>query len=171
MRWFWVDRFTEFESGSHATAIKTVSLSEEHLHDHFPCIPTMPNSLILEGMAQTSGMLASEYHDFRERVILAKVGRVTFHRRAVPGDTLTYRATLDAIDLDGARATTTSHIGDELQAEAEILFAHIDRETAHRPLFGPGDFASILRTFRIIEVGRKPDGSRIKIPDHLETPR
>ncbi len=72
MRWFWIDRFTEMVSGQKATAIKTVSLSEEHLHDHFLGIPTMPNSLILEGMAQTAGMLVSEYNDFRERVILAK---------------------------------------------------------------------------------------------------
>ena len=53
MRWFWIDRFTEFESGSSATAIKNVSLAEEHLHDHFPGVPLMPNSLIIEGIAQT----------------------------------------------------------------------------------------------------------------------
>ncbi|MEK6246816.1 MAG: beta-hydroxyacyl-ACP dehydratase [Planctomycetales bacterium] len=167
MRWFWIDRFTEVVSGKTATAIKTVSLSEEHLHDHFLGIPTMPNSLILEGMAQTSGMLVSEYNDFRERVILAKVSKLLYHCRAVPGDTLTYRATLDAIEPNGARARTTSHIGDRLQAEAEILFAHIDRETAHRPLFQPGDFADLLRTLKIFEVGRKQDGSKLTVPDHL----
>ena len=59
MRWFWIDRFSELVSGKTATAIKTISLSEEHLHDHFCGIPTMPNSLILEGMAQTAGMLVS----------------------------------------------------------------------------------------------------------------
>ena len=36
MRWFWIDRSLEFESGRVATAVKTVSLSEDHLHDHFP---------------------------------------------------------------------------------------------------------------------------------------
>ncbi|HUS38393.1 MAG: 3-hydroxyacyl-ACP dehydratase FabZ family protein [Pirellulales bacterium] len=167
MRWFWMDRFTELTSGQSATAVKTVSLSEQQLHDHFFCIPTMPNSLILEGMAQTSGMLVSEYNNFRERVILAKVAKVNFHFRAVPGDTLTYRANLQNIDADGARAATTSHVGDRLQAEAEILFAHIDRETAHRPLFAPGEFLSILRVLKILEVARKPDGSRITFPEHL----
>ena len=167
MRWFWIDRFIQLDSGREAAAVKTVSLSEEHLHDHFPYIPTMPNSLIMEGMAQTSGMLVSEYNDFRERVILAKISKVTFYRRAVPGDTLTYRARLEAIDPDGARATTTCHVGDVLQAEAEILFAHIDRQTAHRPLFEPDDFASLLRTLKIFDVGRKPDGSPIRVPDHL----
>ncbi len=167
MRWCWIDRFTELVSGESAEAIKVVSMADEHLHDHFPGIPTMPNSLILEGMAQTSGLLASEYNDFRERVILAKVSKVVFHDRAVPGDTLTYRAKLEAIEPDGARATTTSHIGERLQAEAEILFAHIDRETARRPLFEPRQFGLLLRGLKIFDVGRKPDGSKIEMPPHL----
>jgi acyl-CoA thioesterase FadM len=100
-------------------------------------------------------------------VILAKVPKVQFHFRAVPGDTLIYRAKLEDIDADGARATTTSHVGDRLQAEAEILFVHLDRETAHRPLFEPGEFLSILRVLKILEVARKPDGSRIPVPQHL----
>ena len=46
MRWIWIDRFEEFESGKRAVAIKNVSLAEEHLHDHFPGRPVMPNSLL-----------------------------------------------------------------------------------------------------------------------------
>ena len=169
MRWFWIDRFTEMVSGQMATAIKTVSLSEEHLHDHFLGIPTMPNSLILEGMAQTAGMLVSEYNEFRERVILAKVPRLVYYCRAVPGDTLTYHAKLEAIEETGARAITTSHIGDRLQAEAEILFAHIDRETAHRPLFQPNDFEDLLRSLRLFEVGKKADGSKLELPETVDS--
>jgi 3-hydroxyacyl-[acyl-carrier-protein] dehydratase len=167
MRWYWIDRFTEMVSGQSATAVKTVSLSDDHLHDHFECFPTMPPSLILEGMAQTSGILVSEYNDFRERVILAKVPKVTYHFRATPGDTLTYRARLEAMDADGAHASVTSHVDDRLQAEAEILFAHIDRETAHRPLFEPADFRTLLQVLKVFDVARKPDGSRVSIPDHL----
>lgn len=50
MRWFWIDRFDEFVRGKHATAVKNVSLAEEHLHDHFPGTALMPNSLVVEGM-------------------------------------------------------------------------------------------------------------------------
>src|ERR1700753_2951480 len=64
MRWFWVDKFTEFKSGSHAKAIKNVSLSEDHLHDHLPGFPIMPASLMLEGMAQTGGILLGKVNDF-----------------------------------------------------------------------------------------------------------
>ena len=59
MRWFWIDRFDEFVRGKHATAVKNVSLAEEHMHDHFPGAALMPNSLIVEGMAQTAGLLVA----------------------------------------------------------------------------------------------------------------
>jgi len=108
MRWFWIDRFTEFESGRRATAIKNVSLAEEHLHDHFPGAPMMPNSLVIEGIAQTAGLLVGEHGGFEERVVLAKVARATFHFPAVPGDTLEYRVEIDDIHKDGAIASGTS---------------------------------------------------------------
>jgi 3-hydroxyacyl-[acyl-carrier-protein] dehydratase len=57
MRWFWIDRFTEFVRHTRATAIKAVTLAEGHLHDHFPGAPIVPATLILEGMAQTAGAL------------------------------------------------------------------------------------------------------------------
>ena len=41
MRWFWIDRFSEFVCGESATAVKNVSLAEEYLHDHFDGYPIM----------------------------------------------------------------------------------------------------------------------------------
>ncbi|MFI4874980.1 MAG: beta-hydroxyacyl-ACP dehydratase, partial [Blastopirellula sp. JB062] len=57
MRWFWVDQFLEFESGRTAKSVKSISLAEDHLHDHFSGIPIMPHSLVIEGIAQTGGLL------------------------------------------------------------------------------------------------------------------
>ena len=91
MRWFWLDRFTEFVSGSHATAVKCVSLSEDHLHDHWPYYPLMPNSLVAEGMAQCGGLLVSEVYKFSELVVLAKFAKCEFDGEVRPGDTLRYR--------------------------------------------------------------------------------
>ena len=93
MRWFWIDRFIEFESGVQARAIKNVSLAEEHLHDHFPGFPVMPASLMVEGMAQTGGILLGEKNAFEHIVILAKVPKVRFHGWVVPGDTIRYAST------------------------------------------------------------------------------
>ena len=79
MRWFWIDRFDEFVRGKHATAVKNVSLAEEHMHDHFPGAALMPNSLIVEGMAQTAGLLVAEAIDYNRRVVLAKVAAAEGH--------------------------------------------------------------------------------------------
>jgi len=51
--------------------VKNVSLAEEHLHDHFPGAALMPNSLIVEGMAQTAGLLIADALEFNRRVVLA----------------------------------------------------------------------------------------------------
>ncbi len=169
MRWFWIDRFTEFESGKRATAVKTVSLSEDHLHDYLPPLAAMPHSLVIEGMAQTAGLLAGEHYGFNESVILAKVAKVEFQGFAVTGETLTYHAELTSIDEGGARAVVTSHVGERLHAEMEVIFAHadIDREGAGGGLFDERDFAITLRTLGMYDVGVTESGERIQIPRHL----
>lgn len=160
MRWFWIDKFVEFESGVRARAIKNVSLAEEHLHDHFPGFPVMPGSLMLEGMAQTGGILLGETHDFEHIVILAKVPKVTYHSWAQPGDQLSYEATLEDAREEGGMVTCTAKVGDRLVAEAEIVFAHVDQSAA-----GPGggadqkNFVFELGLLDVLEVGKGGDGS------------
>ena len=90
MRWFWIDRFTEFVRGQKATAVKSVTLAEEHLHDHFPGVAIMPTTLIIEGMAQTGGILAADAIDYKKQVVLAKVSAADFAFDVVPGDTIEY---------------------------------------------------------------------------------
>jgi 3-hydroxyacyl-[acyl-carrier-protein] dehydratase len=80
VRWTWIDRFLEFESGKSAKAVKNLSLAEDHFADHFPGFPVMPAALLLEGLAQTGGILVGEANDFREKVVLAKISAARFHR-------------------------------------------------------------------------------------------
>ena len=126
MRWIWIDKFTDFESGSRAVAIKNVSLAEEHLHDHFPAYPVMPASLIVEGMAQTAGILVGEARNFEEKVILAKVKRARFLREVRPGDRLEFEATVEQITEEAAMTSGKVSIDGELLAEIDIVFSHID---------------------------------------------
>ena len=77
MRWLWIDRFLEFERAKSARALKNLSLAEDHFADHFPGYPVMPGALILEGLAQTGGILVGEANDFKEKVVLAKINRAT----------------------------------------------------------------------------------------------
>jgi 3-hydroxyacyl-[acyl-carrier-protein] dehydratase len=160
MRWFWIDRFVEFVPGSRAKAVKNVTLAEEHLHDHFPGFPVMPGSLILEGMAQTGGILLGQTSDFNEIVILAKVPKITFHSWACPGDTLTYTATILDVRPEGGMVECTAHVGERLVADAEIVFAHLDRSTAgDSAAIDQKNFVFSMGLLDILEVGRAGDGA------------
>jgi len=160
MRWFWIDRFVEFVPGSRAKAVKNVTLAEEHLHDHFPGFPVMPGSLMLEGMAQTGGILLGQTSGFNEVVILAKVPKVTFHSWARPGDTLTYTATLLDARPEGGVVECTAHVGERLVAEAEIVFAHLDRSAGGElASLDQKNFVFSMGLLGILDVGRAGDGS------------
>jgi 3-hydroxyacyl-[acyl-carrier-protein] dehydratase len=155
MRWIWIDRFVEFVSGSHARAVKNVSLAEEHLHDHYPHFAVMPGSLMLEGMAQTGGILLGEVNDYRQIVILAKVPNITFHSWAIPGDTLIYNARLINVRPEGGVVECTATVGDRLVAEAEIVFSHLDPAQAPTPDNGDGkSFVFSENTLHVLQVGK-----------------
>lgn len=127
MRWIWIDAFEEFYSGRSAKAIKTISAAEEHLHDLYPGYPVMPNSLIIEGLAQTGGILVGEANDFAEKVVLAKIPRVEFFDHALAGDRLCYEAVLVELRHEGAIVEGKVFRNGQLMAEAEIVFAHLDQ--------------------------------------------
>jgi 3-hydroxyacyl-[acyl-carrier-protein] dehydratase len=154
MRWIWIDKFIEFTPRTSATAIKNVTLAEEHLHDLYPAFPIVPNSLIIEGMAQTSGILVGEARNFSEKVILAKIGRATFHRLVRPGDTIQYNAKIEQLNEVGASISGTVTVGAELVAEIELMFSHIDQNMAglefpeHNFVFTE-QFTELLKTYRV----------------------
>ena len=159
MRWIWIDRFIEFESGSHARAVKNVTLAEEHLHDHFAGFPVMPASLMVEGMAQTGGILLGEVNDFDQIVILAKVPKVTFHGWVSPGETLVYSARLLDVRAEGGSVECTAHIGERLVAEADIVFAHLDKTDPVFGAIGQKDFVFSMNLLSVMDVGRAGDGT------------
>jgi len=127
MRWIWIDKFVEFESGRRAVAIKNLTLAEEHLHDHFPGFPVMPASLMIEGMAQTAGILVGEARDFREKVILAKVKNAKFDGMARPGQQLRFEATIESITDQAAMTTGTILCDGAPLAKVDLMFSHIDQ--------------------------------------------
>jgi 3-hydroxyacyl-[acyl-carrier-protein] dehydratase len=145
MRWMWIDRIVELAPRERLVAIKNVSLAEDHLHDHFPALPSacdregrpalpiMPASLIIEGMAQTAGILVGHAEGFREKVILAKVGLAEIERDAMPGCTLRYTATIQQIDAQGASTSGIVEMLDHGAGRAyeqigriDLMFSHVD---------------------------------------------
>jgi len=130
MRWFWIDRIEQFEPGKRAVAVKCVSLAEEHMHDHFPLYPVMPNALILEGMAQTGGILVGQVRDFQEKVVLAKVTKAVFHRHVRPGDRIRHEAVVENISEAGASIAGTVTCEGEKVADIALMFSHVDQNMA-----------------------------------------
>ena len=149
--------------------IKNVSLAEDLLHDHFPAdpatgrpaTPVLPNPLVIEGMAQTAGILVGHANDFAEKVILAKIGKAIFTATAWPGFTLRYTATIERIDANGA---STSGVVERLDpadgsatplATIELMFSHIDKNRAglefpeHNFVF-TSQFMDLLRQERVL---------------------
>jgi len=139
MRWIWIDRFLEFHKGKSAKAVKNLSLAEDFFADHFPGYPIMPGSLILEGLAQTGGILAGEVNDFREKVVLAKIPWARFQREALAGEQLIYDAELLHIRPESAAVHGRATSNGELIVETEILFAHLDQSRSQQ-LFGAENF-------------------------------
>ena len=139
MRWIWIDRFTHFESRKTATAVKNLSMAEDHFQEHFPGFPVMPAPLILEGLAQTGGILVGEANDFKLNVVLAKIPKATFFREACPGETLEYTTEILNLADEGAAVKGTVTSNGEAVAEAEIFFAHVDAARSIA-LFGASSF-------------------------------
>ena len=166
MRWLWVDRFVEFESGRRAVAIKNITLAEEVVDGYLPLNPMFPASLIVEGLAQTGGLLVGEHNEYRERVVLAKLGKAIFSRPARPGEQLRYTAVIEEVNPQGAIVKCTAHVGEELVADVEMVFAHLDDRFPDN-LFEPAQVLRILRLFGVYDVGRASDGGPLKIPQYL----
>jgi 3-hydroxyacyl-[acyl-carrier-protein] dehydratase len=127
----------------------------------------MPNSLIVEGLAQTGGLLVGEINRFEKKVILAKIPRALFHFPALPGDTLRYTAVIEYVKDDGAMVTATSHVGQRLQAEMEIVFAHLADGGRARTLFEPKNFVFTMKLLGVFDVGRASDGGKLVEPPGL----
>lgn len=165
MRWIWIDRIVSLEPGHRLVAVKNVSCAEEHLQQHFeatagdpaiPALPVMPGSLVIEGMAQSAGILVGHAGGFAEKVILAKVSKAELHVDAAPGCTLRYTATLTQRTAQGAATTGLVELrgpaedGFEPIGEINLVFSHLDQNTSgtaypeHNFVFGE-TFKDLLR--------------------------
>jgi 3-hydroxyacyl-[acyl-carrier-protein] dehydratase len=171
MRWMWIDRILELEPGRRLVAIKNVSMAEEHLHDHFPAargvsaLPIMPASLIIEGMAQSAGILVGHAGGFAEKVLLAKISRAELDADAGPGDSLRYTATIQSLSPQGASTGGVVEVRRAGAAEfapigrIDLMFSHADQAMDLRVggvalprenfVFGEG-FRTLLRTSGIV---------------------
>jgi len=127
MRFFLIDKITHWNVGSAATAIKNVALSEDFFDDHFPRRPLMPGALIIEGMAQLSGLLLEaslkDKYDVNAKAVLTVLERTKFREMVRPGDTLTYQIELQSVNKSGGKVAVKALRQDCIVATSGMVFA------------------------------------------------
>jgi 3-hydroxymyristoyl/3-hydroxydecanoyl-(acyl carrier protein) dehydratase len=127
VRFLLIDRITSWEPGRRAEAIKNVALSEDFFDDHFPLKPIMPGVLMIEGMAQLSGLLLEETArkaDGRNvKALMSIVEKAKFRKPVYPGDQLTYHTEVESFNELGGRARAQARVSNESVAECILVFS------------------------------------------------
>lgn len=118
-----VDRVLESEPGKRLVALKNVTINEPFFEGHFPAKPVMPGVLLIEAMAQATGLLAMESADVPEEAIYYLVGvdKVRFKRPVVPGDQLRFEVEVLKHRRDIWVFAAEAKVDDTLVASAEIM--------------------------------------------------
>ena len=130
MRYYLIDKITEFQVGKRAAGVKNVTMSEDILADHFPRHPTMPGVLIIESLAQLGGLLL-EYSARREfgirvKAILSIIQRAKFRQMVKPGDQLRLEVELTKLREESGMVKAVAILGDKVAAEAELMFVYFE---------------------------------------------
>lgn len=122
-----VDKVVDYKVGEWLTAIKNVSINEPFFQGHFPDFPVMPGVLIIEAMAQATGLLGFKTMDEQpsENVLYLFVGadKARFKRQVVPGDVLTLQVKLIKRKRDIWKFECEARVDEQLAASAIIMCA------------------------------------------------
>lgn len=127
-----VDRVTQLDPGKSITAIKNVTINEPFFNGHFPHNPIMPGVLIVEAMAQVTGLLGFRTMDEEPQndklYVLAGMDKVKFKKQVVPGDQLVMHAEISRQKGRMWIFKTEAFVDGKLAATAEIKCAIVDAE-------------------------------------------
>lgn len=125
-----LDKITEWKLGDCAKGIKNISMSEDFFDDHFPEYPIMPGVLIIEALAQLSGLLLEETvkKDYNKKLkaLVTILEKVKFRNVAKPGDTLELYTEIISVHEDSGKVRTTAKANSKKIAETEMTFVLVN---------------------------------------------
>ncbi len=121
-----VDRIVEKEEGKRIVGIKNVTMNEEFFQGHFPGHPIMPGVLMIEGMAQTLGVLMME-KDKGTVPYFITIENAKFRRPVRPGDQLRYE--LEVLKVKGKviKAAGKATVDGATVVEANLMFSIVEK--------------------------------------------
>lgn len=124
-----IDRVLEIEEDRRAVGVKNVSINELFFQGHYPGQPIMPGVLIVEAMAQLSGvLLAQKLEHTGKLAVLLSMDKVKLRRPVVPGDQLIIEAEKVRVKSRTGHTRCRAFVGKQLAAEAQIKFMLVDAE-------------------------------------------
>ena len=127
MKFVLIDKITALESGKNLTAVKSVSLAEEYLADHFPTFPVLPGVLLLEGLIESASWLVREHQNFSNSMVLLECAKnVKYKSFAAPGMQIQYSVTASAIEENTSSFKGVGVCGDESIVEAKLMLRHFN---------------------------------------------
>lgn len=121
-----IDRVLEVEPGKRIRMLKNVTINEPYFVGHFPELPIMPGVMIIEAMAQSSGVLSVLSFGARkenELYFLASIDNARFKRQVIPGDALHIEVELIKVTRGISKYKAQAFVADSIAAQAEILVA------------------------------------------------
>lgn len=123
-----VDKIIDFEIEERIVGVKNVSANEEFFQGHFPGYPVMPGVLIIEGMAQTGGILLLNGTDNTEgkMVFFMGINNAKFRKPVFPGDQLVYEVTMVNKRSRTCQMHGKAFVDGKLVAEADMMAAIVD---------------------------------------------
>ena len=122
-----VDRVLEINADQRIVGVKNVTVNEPFFQGHFPGTPMMPGVLIVEALAQVSGVLVNQSLEHAGKLaVLLSLDRVKIRRPVTPGDQLILEAEAVKIRARVAHMRCRAYVGEDLAAEAELKFMLVD---------------------------------------------
>jgi 3-hydroxyacyl-[acyl-carrier-protein] dehydratase len=137
MRHFALDRIVELEPGTRAVGLRSVTLAEDAFEAHFPGNPVFPGVYLLEGMAQTAGVLLTRSTDGKCIALMASIDRAKFSSFARPGDTVRFEVELEHRTDEHAQVQGLALVEGRSIAKARISFKLVPATAVVWPEFLP----------------------------------